>query len=582
MWIILKYITQTTPDKTSTEPEFIDQNTANQFNEYFATIGSVIQKALGVIGIKEESTTCNEDKFQFKEETEENIIKLIDRIRIDVATGTDDINARLIKDAKHTIAKSLTKLVNLSYSMSTFPDSMKIAIIKALHKKNCTEDPSNYRPLSILPVISKIFERSATDQIVTYLEGNRILNLTQHAYRKGHSTQTCLMEVIDYIHKQRDQGKTVGLASLDLSKAFDSISHQHLLEKLAKLGLDKTSLQWCKSYLAERKQKTKFKKYTSEEHEVTSGVPQGSILGPIFFICFTNDMAENFEDCKIISYADDTQIIVSGNSKYQVKIKLENLIRKAQNWYTQNSLMNNAGKTEILLIGKKLTKKENPIYIEVFEEGKVKKLEPKKYIKILGVYIDDQLNWDQQIQNVRKKAINSIRNLHKVNQLIPQKQRVLLYNSLVASHYNYADTVWSGCGVTNEKKLQNTQNFAARSILGRRKSTSATNALKTLQFLPLKDKRKVHEAVYAHKAINSKLPQEITDNYKNQLSKQNLRSSAKQTLNIPKHKTQHYQKSPMYRTIKTWNSTPVELRLEATTATFKKKFQTHLMKQQTH
>ena len=123
---------------------------------------------------------------------------------MDVATGADEISAKLIKDAKYTIAKLLSRLVNLSYLKSTFPSSMKIAIIKALHKKNCTEDISNYRPLSILSVLSKIFERSATDQIVKYLEENKLLNTTQHAYRKKHSTTTCLMEVIDYINTNKD------------------------------------------------------------------------------------------------------------------------------------------------------------------------------------------------------------------------------------------------------------------------------------------------------------------------------------------------------------------------------------------
>ena len=241
--------------------------------------------------------------------------------------------------------------------------------------------------------------------------------------------------------------------------------------------------------------------------------------------------------------------------------------------------MNNASKTEVIIIGKNRTKQEIPIYIEVSEDGKVKKLEPKINIKVLGVYIDNQLNWNQQIQQVRKKATNSIRNLHRINQLIPLKHRILLYNSLVASHYNYADTVWTGCGSSNEKKLQTTQNFAARSILGRRKRTSATDALKTLKFLPLKDKRKVHEAVYVHKALNEKLPIEITNHYTDQLSKKNLRSSTQTKLNIPVHKTQQYQCSPLYRTIKSWNSTPTELRAETITNTFKKKLQSYLLKQ---
>ena len=573
MWRILKDITDTTPDKSSTEPEMMDQEKANTFNKYFATVGTEIQKKLGT---KEaESKTETNGVFTFQEECEETIIKLIDRIRIDVAIGVDEINAKLLKDAKFTIAESLTKLVNLSFTTSTFPDAMKTAIIKAIHKKNSTEEASNYRPLSILPIVSKIFERAATDQLVKYLEENKILNKTQHAYRKKHSTQTCLMEIMDFIYTEREKGKIIGIASLDLSKAFDSISHSHLIEKMKKIGLNTSSLQWCTSYLENRKQKTKFKKFTSGEDKVTSGVPQGSILGPVLFICFMNDMADIFGDSKVCSYADDTQIIISGSSAKQVKAKLEELINRAQKWYTNNSLQNNAGKTETMIVGNKNNAEK--IYIKVSENGKIKKLEPKKSIKILGIHIDEQLNWNEHIQNVRNKATNSIRNLNRINHLIPMKYRMLLYNSLVASHYNYVDTVWSGCGKNNEKRLQLTQNFAARSMLGLKKHTSATDALQTLKLLPLKDKRKVHEAVYVHKAMHDKLPSQVTEHYTDFKPQPNLRSASNLTLNIPKHKTQQYQHSPTYRTIKSWNSTPTSFRTEEITNTFKNKLQTHLL-----
>ena len=576
LWKMLKDITQTTPDKNTAEPEFMNQSKANQFNKFFATVGTVIQRSLGT---KETTSTIStRGTFTFKEETEETIRSLIDRIRIDVTTGEDDISARLLKDAKFTIAASITKLVSLSYSQKIFPDAMKRAIIRPIHKKNCTEDISNYRPISILSVISKIFERSATNQLVKYLEDHGLLNPTQHAYRKGHSTQTCLMEIVEYIQKQRDNRKTIGLASLDLSKAFDSISHSHLLVKLGKLGLHGDAINWCKSYLENRKQKTKFKKYTSEEHLVTSGVPQGSILGPIMFICFTNDMATIFPNCKVLSYADDSQLIVTGSNKKEVKAQLQELIKIAQTWYSGNSLKNNASKTEIIIIGENKKEKKIPAYIEVTDDGKTTKLSPSKYVKILGIYIDDELNWNRQIQEVRKKACNSIRNLHRVNQLIPLKHRILLYNSLVASHYNYCDTVWSGCGVMNERKLQTTQNFAARSILGKSKHSSATEALTTLKFLPLKEKRTIHEAVYTHKAFRCKLPLEVTEQYKNLEPKKNLRSSKCKTLNIPKHATEQYKRGPLYRTVKTWNSIPAQLRTEnITTTTFKKKYQTHLI-----
>ena len=576
LWKILKDITQTTPLKSTAEPENMDQGKANQYNKFFATIGSEIQKLLGV---KENShPTSNTGNFKFKEETEETIIGLIDRIRADVATGEDNISPKLVKDSKFIIAPSLTKLVNLSYKLKIFPDSMKNAIIKPIHKKNCTEDISNYRPISILSVLSKIFERSATDQIVKYLEDNSLLNGTQHAYRKGHSTQTCLMEIVEHIHKLRDQKKIVGFVSVDLSNAFDSLIHSHLLEKLGKLGFGENAVQWVQSYLENRKQKTRFKKFTSEETAVTSGVPQGSILGPILFICFTNDMANNFPDCKVLSYADDTQLLVSGNNKKEVKAKLDKLVKIAQRWYTNNSLKNNISKTEVIIIGQNSQDTKIPIYIEVLDNGKPIKLSPSSYIKVLGIHIDDQLNWNQQTQKIRKKANNSIRNLHRINNLIPLKHRILLYNSLVASHYNYCDTVWSGLGVVNEKKLQTTQNFAARSILGMSKYSSATEALQTLKFLPLKEKRKIHEAVYVHKALSGKAPKEVVNQYKEQKSKQNLRSSKHRTLNIPKHSSEQYKRGPLYRTLKTWNSIPETLRSNITTTTFKNNYQAYLIK----
>jgi hypothetical protein len=258
MWKILKEVTQTETKECNIEPEFMDQKMADNFNTFFATVGTKIQQSLN---IKEKDNSQNtQEKFHFKEETEETIIKLIDRIRIDVAVGCDDINARLLKDSKYIIAKTLTRLVNISFRKSIFPTCMKKAIVKAIHKKENTEDPSNYRPLSILSTVSKVFERSATDQIVPYLTKNDLLNETQHAYLKGHSTQTCLSEIVNYTHRENDKGNLVGIASLDLSKAFDSISHSHMIQKLNELGLGRSALKWCESYLKERKQQTKFKK----------------------------------------------------------------------------------------------------------------------------------------------------------------------------------------------------------------------------------------------------------------------------------------------------------------------------------
>ena len=215
----------------------------------------------------------------------------------------------MLKDGKDIIAPLLTKIVNLGYELNKFPEQMKKANVKPIHKKNCQNDPANYRPISILPVLSKVFERSAVDQLVKYLEQNNLLSGCQHAYRKGHSTVTCLAETTNTIYKCLDDGHIAGMAIMDLSKAFDSICHKLLLNKLSKIGLHGNIVRWIESYLQRRTQKTAFKQFKSDESIVTSGVPQGSILGPILFLVFTNYLISAFPEDTVVSYADANNLL---------------------------------------------------------------------------------------------------------------------------------------------------------------------------------------------------------------------------------------------------------------------------------
>ena len=500
---------------------------------YFATIGTVIKNKLG---ITDTNVNFNEG-FAFSEVTEDTVRKLIDKIKIGVATGADGISARILKDCKEVILPTLTSLVNLSFKTSTFPETMKAATIKCLHKKNGIDEPANYRPLSILPILSKVFERAAVDQMVYFLETNNLISSNQHAYRKGHSTVTSLSEVTNHIYTQIEKGYIVGMASLDLSKAFDSIDHSHLLQKLTDIGMGKSLVEWTKSYLTNRTQKTKFSSVTSETATVTSGVPQGSILGPILFIIFTNDLVTAFSNqTHVVSYADDTQLLETGKTIEEVKEKLERTIDIAQHWYKHNSLMSNPAKTEIIVFRTKKGKKHN-ITIKVQENGEEVELKPADCIKVLGVHVDECLEFNTQVKHVRGKATAATKNLYRIRDLLPVKCKMMLYDGLIASHFNYADVIWGGCTKKNQEKLQTTQNFAMRTILGMDRRSSATEALTKLRYLDLQNKRQVHEAVFAYKAINGTQPEEVTKKYKELMPKGNTRSATRQVLNYPKHKT---------------------------------------------
>ena len=559
-WNLLNSITNRQKIRDEKEPDMMTQEKADRFNKFFATIGTEIQKKIGVRPDTHNPTIKpNNPTFSFKEETPSNIEKIIDKIRIDVATGNDNIGAKIIKDIKTTISPILTKIINKSYETKTFPNCMKQAVIKAIHKKESPDDISNYRPISILPTLSKIFERAAVDQLVYYLEENKLLCRNQHAYRLLHSTVTCLVELCNYIYRLLDNKSCTAVASLDLSKAFDSINHQLILKKLAGFGLDGNSISWIGSYLTNRKQTTKFKKYTSKEEIVSSGIPQGSIIGPLLFLCFINDLAEMFtdEDAKMFAYADDTQLVVNAKNMTQLKLKIERVIKIAQNWYLNNSMKNNIGKTEILVFN--TGKNSQNIQISVEDEGKKVTIKSKPFIKILGVIMDNKLNWTNQINAVKSKAMNITRNIHRINHLLPMKQRLSLYTAVISPQFSYADIVWGGCTKKASQSLQRIQNFAAKSITGHRKYDSASSSLRKLNLLNLEQRRQIHETVFTHKALLQKNTENINQQYREHLSTANTRQADTRILTTPMHKTSKFESSPLYRTIKSWNKCPPNL-----------------------
>ena len=570
IWQVLKDVTDRNY-KEDVLPDNPNKTTANKFNSFFAKVGKTVQEKLK-IDIKLPDIN-KEGTFKFKDITENDITSLIKRIRPDVATGSDEISARLLKSAAPAIRTHLRDMVNLSYKSSTFPEALKKAHVKTLHKEGDHNDPAQYRPISILSVISKIFERSAIDQLIEFFIKNNKLNTKQHAYKKQFSTVTCLFGLIESIRKQIDKKNLVAIASLDLSKAFDSLSHELILEKLIEKDVDSSGIKWIQSYLKNRKQCVKFGKVISDEEYVESGVPQGSILGPLLFITCTDDLPFVLNDYETFSYADDTQImVITGKSIMEIQKKLIEALKKANKYYNNNSLLNNISKTKIILFG---SQKDSRVEITPKDFPQLEKpIYNQDYLKILGLYVDKELNWNKHISQIKKNATNSIRNLHRANKLLPMKQKRILYNSLVAPIFSYADIIWNNCSKENSKRLQLSQNFAAKSMLGLGKRSSSTEALKKLELLPLEEKRNIHSAVLVKKALDGTIPKELSCSFKNQTRPEGLRPG---NLQLPKHSSHQYQKGPFYTSIKIWNSVPNDLK-NLKEQNFKTSYQKHKLK----
>ena len=258
-----------------------------------------------------------------------------------------------------------------------------------------------------------------------------------------------------------------------------------------------------------------------------------------------------------------------------MKEKIEEVMQISQAWYTEHSLMNNLTKTEIMIItSKKNQKKYKDLEytIQVNEERKF--IKGKEDMKILGVWLDEKMTWNKQISNMRGKAFNNARNLCRINKIIPMKTKVILYNTYVASQLSYADIIWGGCSEGNKDKLQLVQNFSLRSITGK---SSATEARKSLNFLDLEEKRKVHYGVYGYKLANGLAPTNQTAKF-NQLKPNSRRLQESGIMKPPIHKTQQYEMSTLYKTIETWNQIPAEIKTSKNLPIFKGKLQSNSCK----
>ena len=283
--------------------------------------------------------------------TRDFVLKQIDNLSLDKATGEDHISCKLLKMTKNVIAESLCDIINKSLSTGVVPREWKKARVVPIFKSGDISSLNNYRPISILPIVSKIIERAVHQQLSEFLDENDLLHPNQSGFRPMHSTATALAKLVNQWSLNIDNNELSGVAFIDLRKAFDTVDHELLLHKLACIGCSNRTITWFKSYLGDRQQVTQFKGAKSHPSTIKLGVPQGSILGPLLFSIYVNSLPECIPEGIIDMYADDTTLTVSANDATVLEEKLTVALNRVMAWIRENRLVLNTDKTCVMIIG---------------------------------------------------------------------------------------------------------------------------------------------------------------------------------------------------------------------------------------
>lgn len=551
------------------------------FNDYFTNIvdNTILPKLLNKVISDQHCPRVDKNSIEFrrlfrcKPVDEGDIINIIGSLKNKKSSGYDEIPLDLIKKAKKQLVKPLTHVINASFVTGIFPSKLKIAKLKPFFKKGDKAKIENYRPVSLLPTISKIFERAMSDQLVDYLETNNLIHNCQHGFRKGKSVVTAATELIESVIDSLDTGKKIVGVFLDLSKAFDSISHPVLLDKLGKLGIEGKSFDWLKSYITNRKQfvelthidgKNFVNHYKSSVLDIKHGVPQGSILGPILFVCYLNDFPKLCCSSKTCLYADDTSISINAPSWNEIEIKLNNNLINLSQYFNNNNLLLNFEKSNCLAFCTKNSKNKS---LQKFCTGEFE-ISQEEEINFLGLKVDGNLTWEPHVQKVMSKISSGIYALSKIRHLCDLNTLKMVYFSYIHSTISFGISLY---GATNKKNLDSIlkiQKKAIRIMLNLKPQSSVKEYFSELKILTI-------YSLYVQEVIMSvrcRISEQVLNGANHSYNTRNRNELA-----VPPHHLALFCKKPQFAGIRFYNKLPECIKTENSTDQFKKKLKQFLI-----
>ena len=550
------------------------QEVCNEINNFFCSIGETLAQKFDHI-----DDECNElpkyegESFKFEPVTEEQVYKCLNSLDVKKATGLDGISSRLLKAGAGPLTSPLTMLFNNSISSGQVPQKWKLSRVTPLFKEGSRDDVNNYRPISVIPVVMKIFERLIHNQLYAFLTQQNLLSSHQSGFRSMHSTLTTLTDVTDYILKNIDDaGQIVGGVFIDLKKAFDTVNHAILLKKLTSFGIMGMELDWFKSYLSDREQATKIGTTLSKSKGVCFGVPQGTILGPLLFTMYINDLPLTVSsDTKITLYADDTAVFFASKDINEINAHLNAVLERITSWMEVNKLTLNAQKTKAMLFCTSYyNKKADELSLSMSGEH----LEIVDQCKYLGVILDQNLKWDAQVNQTCKTVSKYIGMMYRIRQWLNTPQMNTIYKALILPRLTYCDAVWGNCSSTLCDRVERLQNRAGRAILKVPVRTPSYLIRERLKWKSLTNLRHDNLCLLVYKCVAGFVPQYLQTSFtfvKN-THQYSTRGSAQGNIALNfKPRTESGRRAFFFRGAKAWNSLDEKLKspLPSSTKTFK-------------
>lgn len=542
---------------------------ANQFNKYFTSIGPELANKIGLIEGKSymdylDIPVCSQ--FSFKPVKKDDIINIIGNLKTKTSRGIDLISNKMLKVIKNEISQSLAIIINQSFTHGIFPKPLKIAKIIPLFKKDQNFLFTNYRPVSILSSLSKVFEKAMFAQIYQYLIDHNLLFDSQYGFRTQHSTELATIELLDRLYHEVDEGESPISIFLDLSKAFDTIDHAILTHKLKYYGFDNKAVKLMQNYLTDRYQYVEFNDTKSELLNISTGVPQGSILGPLLFIIYSNDLYRINSFFRPIMYADDTTLSATLNSfnfpnNSNTGFNITSELEKFNIWLKVNKLSLNCKKTSAMIFHMPNKHVEYP-------EIKINEV-PIAYVKefnYLGIILNENLNWKAHIDYICKKLSKVVGILNKLKSTLPGYVLFTIYNSLFVPHLNYGALIWE----REISRLTILQKKALRAVTNSTYNAHTSAIFKGLRILKCKDICALHCMKFCYKLENKLLPKYFLHSgiFLKRSEFHNHFSRRQNDYNIPRIKHEFARQSIRYKAAVTFNSMTTNFRVKIDTHSF--------------